>query len=112
MAVALQSFAPHHGEEEEDRRCYGSTYEKEVASAFFQPPTLSLAQIRSAIPEKCWKKDSLRSIAYLLRDIAIVSLLAASAHFFADMHPWLLWPLYWLMQGTMFWALFVLGHDW
>jgi hypothetical protein len=22
------------------------------------------------------------------------------------------WPLYWLAQGTMFWALFVLGHDW
>ena len=23
-----------------------------------------------------------------------------------------LWPLYWLAQGTMFWALFVVGHDW
>ena len=22
------------------------------------------------------------------------------------------WPLYWLAQGTMFWALFVVGHDW
>lgn len=22
-----------------------------------------------------------------------------------------LWPLYWVAQGTMFWALFVLGHD-
>jgi fatty acid desaturase len=22
------------------------------------------------------------------------------------------WPLYWFMQGTMFWALFVVGHDW
>jgi acyl-lipid omega-3 desaturase len=21
------------------------------------------------------------------------------------------WPLYWLAQGTMFWALFVVGHD-
>lgn len=24
----------------------------------------------------------------------------------------LVWPLYWLAQGTMFWALFVVGHDW
>jgi omega-3 fatty acid desaturase (delta-15 desaturase) len=24
----------------------------------------------------------------------------------------LLWPLYWAAQGTMFWALFVVGHDW
>lgn len=23
----------------------------------------------------------------------------------------LLWPLYWFAQGTMFWALFVVGHD-
>jgi hypothetical protein len=22
------------------------------------------------------------------------------------------WPFYWLAQGTMFWALFVVGHDW
>jgi omega-3 fatty acid desaturase (delta-15 desaturase) len=22
------------------------------------------------------------------------------------------WPLYALAQGTMFWALFVVGHDW
>ena len=21
------------------------------------------------------------------------------------------WPAYWLAQGTMFWALFVVGHD-
>jgi omega-3 fatty acid desaturase (delta-15 desaturase) len=21
------------------------------------------------------------------------------------------WPLYWIAQGTMFWALFVVGHD-
>ena len=24
---------------------------------------------------------------------------------------WLLWPVYWFAQGTMFWAIFVLGHD-
>lgn len=22
------------------------------------------------------------------------------------------WPMYWMAQGTMFWALFVVGHDW
>jgi hypothetical protein len=25
--------------------------------------------------------------------------------------PRFVWPLYWLAQGTMFWALFVVGHD-
>jgi hypothetical protein len=31
--------------------------------------------------------------------------------FLAGVAAWL-WPLYWLAQGTMFWALFVVGHDW
>jgi hypothetical protein len=25
--------------------------------------------------------------------------------------PRLVWPLYWIAQGTMFWSLFVVGHD-
>jgi omega-3 fatty acid desaturase (delta-15 desaturase) len=29
--------------------------------------------------------------------------------FFFD--SWWVWPVFWLMQGTMFWALFVVGHD-
>jgi hypothetical protein len=32
---------------------------------------------------------------------------------YCDVHPlcrWV-WPAYWLAQGTMFWALFVVGHD-
>ncbi len=30
---------------------------------------------------------------------------------FQRLRRWL-WPLYWFAQGTMFWALFVVGHDW
>jgi omega-3 fatty acid desaturase (delta-15 desaturase) len=30
----------------------------------------------------------------------------------ARLDSWLAWPVYWAAQGTMFWALFVLGHDW
>ncbi|KAH0896706.1 hypothetical protein HID58_046274, partial [Brassica napus] len=37
---------------------------------------------------------------------AIVFALAAGA---AYLNNWLVWPLYWFAQGTMFWALFVLG---
>lgn len=36
----------------------------------------------------------------------------AVAHAFNDaVHRWA-WPAYWIAQGTMFWALFVVGHDW
>ena len=41
-------------------------------------------------------------------DVGVVAGLAYAA--FTLDNP-LVWPLYWLAQGTMFWALFVVGHD-
>ena len=63
---------------------------------------------QEAIPAKCWEKDTGRSVFYMIKDVLIVfSLLGVAA---VVNHP-LVWPLYWLAQGTMFWALFVVGHD-
>jgi len=73
------------------------------------PPPFNLADIRAAIPKHCWVKNPWMSMSYVVRDVAIVFGLAAVAAYFNN---WLLWPLYWFAQGTMFWALFVLGHDW
>ena len=39
----------------------------------------------------------------------VVVALAAAAIYFNTRS---FWPLYWAAQGTMFWAIFVLGHDW
>ncbi|CAA6654756.1 unnamed protein product [Spirodela intermedia] len=72
------------------------------------PPPFGLAEIRAAIPKHCWVKDPWRSMSYVVRDVAIVLGLAATAAYF---NSWIVWPLYWAAQGTMFWALFVLGHD-
>ncbi|WOL06880.1 omega-3 fatty acid desaturase 7-1 [Canna indica] len=72
------------------------------------PPPFGLAEIRAAIPKHCWVKDTWKSMGYVVRDVAIVLGLAAAAAFLDN---WIIWPLYWAAQGTMFWALFVLGHD-
>ncbi|XVE99770.1 hypothetical protein REPUB_Repub03eG0229700 [Reevesia pubescens] len=72
------------------------------------PPPFKLADIRAAIPKHCWVKDPWRSMSYVVRDVVVVFGLAAVAAYFNN---WLVWPLYWIAQGTMFWALFVLGHD-
>ncbi|KQK14478.1 omega-3 fatty acid desaturase, chloroplastic [Brachypodium distachyon] len=72
------------------------------------PPPFGLAEIRAAIPKHCWVKDPWRSMAYVLRDVVVVLALAAAA---SRLGSWLAWPVYWAAQGTMFWALFVLGHD-
>jgi omega-3 fatty acid desaturase (delta-15 desaturase) len=46
-------------------------------------------------------------------DVAAVAGLAAAASWtWRWWWGWAaVWPLYWAAQGTMFWALFVLGHD-
>ncbi|XP_031271035.1 acyl-lipid omega-3 desaturase (cytochrome b5), endoplasmic reticulum-like [Pistacia vera] len=72
------------------------------------PPPFRINEIRAAIPEHCWVKNPWRSFGYVLRDLLLVSaLIVAALHF----NSWFFWPLYWVAQGTMFWAIFVLGHD-
>lgn len=71
-------------------------------------PPFTLSDIRKAIPDKCFEKNAGRSLSYLARDVIVVAGLAAGA--LAIKSP-LVWPAYWMAQGTMFWALFVVGHD-
>ncbi|KAK0606065.1 hypothetical protein LWI29_033819 [Acer saccharum] len=72
------------------------------------PPPFKIGEIRAAIPNHCWVKNPWRSMSYVLRDLVVVSALIAAALYF---NTWVFWPLYWVAQGTMFWAIFVLGHD-
>jgi omega-3 fatty acid desaturase (delta-15 desaturase) len=74
-----------------------------------KPPPFRIGDVRAAVPEHCWRKSPWRSLWYVARDVAVVAALGAAA---ADMDSWAVWPFYWAAQGTMFWALFVLGHDW
>ena len=74
-----------------------------------KPPPFRIGDVRAAVPAHCWRKSPLRSLSYVARDVAVVAGLAVAA---AALDTWALWPIYWAAQGTMFWALFVLGHDW
>ncbi|KAE8696516.1 Omega-3 fatty acid desaturase [Hibiscus syriacus] len=62
------------------------------------PPPFNLADIRAAIPKHCWVKDPLKSMSYVVRDVAVVFGLAAAAVY---VNNWLVWPLYWAAQGTI-----------
>lgn len=100
------------GEEDNEKRVVvngGGGVEDETGFNPGAPPPFKLADIRAAIPKHCWVKDPWRSMSYVLRDVVVVFGLAAVAAYFNN---WVVWPLYWIAQGTMFWALFVLGHDW
>ncbi|XP_066334787.1 probable fatty acid desaturase DES1 [Miscanthus floridulus] len=73
-----------------------------------KPPPFRIGDVRAAVPEHCWRKSLWRSLWYVARDVAVVVALGAAA---AAADSWAVWPLYWAAQGTMFWALFTLGHD-
>lgn len=74
-----------------------------------KPPPFRIGDVRAAVPAHCWRKSPLRSLSYVARDVAVVAGLAAAAAALDGW--WAVWPIYWAAQGTMFWALFVLGHD-
>lgn len=72
----------------------------------------TLKDLRNAIPDQCFQPDTLKSLAYFFLDLGIVAgLYGLAAYLTTYSNGWLLWPLFWCAQGTMFWALFVVGHD-
>ncbi|MDJ0508299.1 MAG: DUF3474 domain-containing protein [Crocosphaera sp.] len=68
----------------------------------------SLQDVKAAIPPHCFESSVIKSLSYFVWDVFVVSVLYAIAHY---LDSWFFWPIFWLMQGTMFWALFVVGHD-
>jgi omega-3 fatty acid desaturase (delta-15 desaturase) len=68
----------------------------------------TLGQLKAAIPAECFQPSVVKSLFYFFRDLAIIASLYAVAHY---LDSWLFFPIFWVMQGTMFWALFVVGHD-
>lgn len=68
----------------------------------------TLGELKAAIPSECFQPHLGKSLFYFFRDILIICLLYTAAHY---LDSWLMMPIFWVMQGTMFWALFVVGHD-
>lgn len=68
----------------------------------------TLKQLKAAIPPHCFQPSVGKSLAYFFLDVGIIAGLYAIA---AYLDSWFFFPFFWLMQGTMFWALFVVGHD-
>lgn len=68
----------------------------------------TLKDVRAAIPDHCFEPSTGKSLSYFFLDIGIIAGLTAIA---AYLDSWLFFPIFWFAQGTMFWALFVVGHD-
>ncbi|HVP29231.1 MAG TPA: fatty acid desaturase [Myxococcota bacterium] len=71
-------------------------------------PTPDPVALRAALPVALLRPSTVRSFGYVLRDgAALVGVYALAS---AVDSPWLT-PLFAFAEGTLFWALFVLGHD-
>ncbi|MEM7493610.1 MAG: fatty acid desaturase [Pseudomonadota bacterium] len=73
-------------------------------------PDLSVSQadLRAMIPDRCFQPSTWRSMAYLVFDVAVILLCYMAI---ANVSVWWLeWPLI-LLIGTMCWSLFVIGHE-
>jgi omega-3 fatty acid desaturase (delta-15 desaturase) len=68
----------------------------------------TIADLRKAIPSHCFKPSLSLSIYYFFKDYTMIVGLVLLALY---VNSWYFWPFYWFLQGTMFWALFVVGHE-
>jgi acyl-lipid omega-3 desaturase len=84
------------------------TTERDLSTTNTVELPFTLQTLKAAIPSDCFSPSIARSLAYFLLDISIIAVLYAIAY---RLDSWLFFPIFWLMQGTMFWALFVVGHD-
>lgn len=92
----------------EDFDSVSSTALEDSSTPRTQDPPFSLQDLKKAIPAECFEPSTFRSLAYGFLDLGIVAGLYALA---AWIDRWWFYPIFWVMQGTMFWALFVVGHD-
>lgn len=62
-----------------------------------QSPPFTLSDLKRAIPQHCWQKNTAKSVSYLVKDVAIVAGLAVAAY---SANTWLISPSKAISSGT------------
>lgn len=80
-------------------------------------PKFTLTELRNAIPAHCFERSMVKSFGYLTIDFVIVFLLLCSAYAMLERQFLPLYfqitgySAYWFIQGSFFFAIWVLGHE-
>lgn len=81
-----------------------------------EPPSITLKDLKDAIPAHCFKRSFFKGMMHVFSDLAIAGLLFYGS-LFID-HPavptwarYVLWPIYWYAQGTVLTGVWVLAHE-
>lgn len=86
------------------------------------PLSLSMREIRAAVPKHCFERSLLRSVGHLLLDLAMITTMGVSVFYLDDYInssnieslkylKLVLWPLYWWWQGVVMTGVWVLAHE-
>lgn len=82
-----------------------------------KPPPFTLGDIKQKIPDHCFERSTLRSSAYLVFDLAAISLLVYVSTWIDSLpvlpfFRWtVFWPLYWFTCGAVATGVWVIGHE-
>ncbi|KAH9489001.1 fatty acid desaturase (DSD1) [Bulinus truncatus] len=75
----------------------------------------SIVEIKKALPSHCFESNTSLSIYYMIKDFVLVAFFYVLVEWTWEVFPPVaqifITPVYWLLQGTLFTALFVVGHD-
>jgi len=79
-----------------------------------EPPSFTIKELRDAIPAHLFERSALKSSAYLIFDLVVVSALFYLATFIGLAPLWaqfILWPTYWVVQGAFMTGIWVIAHE-
>ncbi|KAH8102899.1 fatty acid desaturase-domain-containing protein [Cristinia sonorae] len=94
----------------------------------FTPMPWTIREIRNAIPEHLFVRDTIRGLLYLTRDLLLAAITWKLATFIdpffrsaavrgeltpfgAEIARWASWCTYWWFQGLIFTGIWVIGHE-
>lgn len=79
-------------------------------------PQFTLTELKNAIPSHCFERSMVKSFGFLILDIAIITSLIFCAYAlfelqFLSAYFQLLYPVYWFVQGSFLFGIWVLAHE-
>lgn len=79
-------------------------------------PQFTLTELRNAIPAHCFERSTVKSFGYLTVDIAVIVSLICGAYAALEqqslpVYGHLLYPVYWFIQGSFLFGIWVLAHE-
>ena len=84
----------------------------------FQVPDFTIKQIRDAIPPECFQRSTVRGLAYVVRDLVLLTVTFSIFHTYVQpsyisSYPvrFILWGLYAFLQGLFATGVWVLAHE-